>query len=442
MQNKGFVMFKKFGFASAAFSMLMASTAALADVKTGVEAWGRGDYATAITQWRGPAIAGDADAQFNMAQAYKLGRGVPIDLKMAEEWYRKAAAQGHLQAEDNYGLILFQNGDRQRALPIIERSAGRGEPRAQYVYGTALFNGDMIAKDWPRAYALMTRASAAGLAPASSSLAQMDKFVPLEQRQRGMVMAREMEAYTSRPQTAMNDLPPAPRTQDGAPVVERAPVVDQAPSWEAARPAPMPAPIPAPSRRSKRDTDVDIARNDAEARLGGWRTGPAALPPPSERRRPRAQPPVVAPEQYPEPAPMPPVDQYPPQKPQMDEPPMAEAPGTGYPAPDAYPSAPAPVVRTRPAPPPAPVVRKAPTVQTVGGRYRVQLGAFSDANRAKALWSSLSGNVGGLKGMQPYLVKAGPITRLQAGLLGSKAAADKLCGQVRAAAQSCLVIAP
>jgi uncharacterized protein len=70
----------------------------------------------------------------------------------------------------------------------------------------------------------------------------------------------------------------------------------------------------------------------------------------------------------------------------------------------------------------------------------VQLGAFSDQNRAKALWTSLSRNVAGLRGMQPYLVKAGPITRLQAGPLGSRSDADRLCGQVRAAAQSCLVV--
>src|SRR3954467_12127042 len=84
-----------------------AITPAFADVKAGVDAWSRGDYRKAIDEWRPAAIKGDADAQFNLGQAYKLGRGVPADLPMAESWYRKAALQGHLQAEDNYGLILF-----------------------------------------------------------------------------------------------------------------------------------------------------------------------------------------------------------------------------------------------------------------------------------------------------------------------------------------------
>jgi uncharacterized protein len=177
-------------------------SAARADVKTGVDAWSRGDYPTAIKEWRPLAINGDADAQFNLGQAYKLGRGVPVDFKLAEGWYRKAADQGHFQAEDNLGLILFQNGDRAKAMPYIEKSANRGEPRAQYVLATALFNGDLAKKNWVRAYALMTRASASGLSQASASLAQMDQFIPLEQRQKGLAMARELEASAQRPQFA------------------------------------------------------------------------------------------------------------------------------------------------------------------------------------------------------------------------------------------------
>ena len=89
-------------------ALILVSAPALADVKAGVDAWGRGDYATAIKEWRGPADAGDADAQFNLGQAYKLGNGVPKDLGQAEKWYKMAADQGHLQANDNYGLLLFQ----------------------------------------------------------------------------------------------------------------------------------------------------------------------------------------------------------------------------------------------------------------------------------------------------------------------------------------------
>ena len=143
-------------------SALALALPAHADVKDGVDAWQAGDFAKAVAEWRPLALAGDADAQFNLGQAYKLGRGVPVDLVQAESWYRRAAKQGHLQAEDNLGLVIFTAGRQKEAMPYIIRSAERGEPRAQYVLGTALFNGDLIAKDWPRSYALTKRASDAG----------------------------------------------------------------------------------------------------------------------------------------------------------------------------------------------------------------------------------------------------------------------------------------
>ncbi|MFM9829410.1 MAG: SPOR domain-containing protein [Sphingomonas sp.] len=167
---------------------------ARADVKAGVDAWAQGSFKAAVDEWRPLAIKGDADAQFNLAQAYKLGRGVPTDLQLAEEWYRKAAVQGHVPAQDNYGLALFQNGKRADAVPWLEKSAARGEPRAQLVLGTMLFNGDGVTKDWVRAYALLTRSSAAGLARGSQTLAQMDQYISLDVRQKGIALAKQYEA--------------------------------------------------------------------------------------------------------------------------------------------------------------------------------------------------------------------------------------------------------
>ncbi|HKT15371.1 MAG TPA: SPOR domain-containing protein [Allosphingosinicella sp.] len=166
---------------------------ALADVKAGVDAWQAGNFDAAVKEWRPFADKGDADAQFNMGQAYKLGRGVPSDLRLAQSWYQKAAQQGHEQAQANLGLILFQNGEREAAIPWIRKAADHGDPRAQYVLGTTLFNGDIVAKDWPRAYALMIRAAAQGLPQATTSLTEMDGFIPLADRQKGVALARDLE---------------------------------------------------------------------------------------------------------------------------------------------------------------------------------------------------------------------------------------------------------
>ncbi|RZM31507.1 MAG: sel1 repeat family protein, partial [Sphingomonas sp.] len=62
---------------------------ARADVRDGVEAWGEGGYGTAVAMWRPAAEAGDADAQFDLAQAYMLGRGLPADRTVAAGWFHK-----------------------------------------------------------------------------------------------------------------------------------------------------------------------------------------------------------------------------------------------------------------------------------------------------------------------------------------------------------------
>ncbi|KHK93621.1 sporulation protein [Novosphingobium malaysiense] len=167
---------------------------ARADVKAGVDAWSDGDYDAAVREWKPLARKGDPDAQFNLAQAYKMGRGVPMDAEKAKELYGKAAAHGHLQAADIYGLMLFQHGERERAMPYIKASAERGDPRAQYILGLAHFNGDLAEKDWVRAYALVSLAREAGLPQATRALQQMDTYIPLEDRQKSVILSTRLAA--------------------------------------------------------------------------------------------------------------------------------------------------------------------------------------------------------------------------------------------------------
>ena len=168
------------------------SQPALADTKAGVDAWARGDFAAAIKEWQVQAAHGDGDALFNLGQAYRLGQGVKQDLAKAEQLFGQAAGLGHLQAADIYGLLLFQRGERAKALPYLRTAADRGDPRAEYLLGIAHFNGDLLPKDWVRAYALLTLAQQQGLPLAAGALAQMDRYIPLGQRQLGVQLASEL----------------------------------------------------------------------------------------------------------------------------------------------------------------------------------------------------------------------------------------------------------
>ena len=323
--------------AAAAASAALAAVPAIAQsVQAGVEAWQSGNHADAVRQWQPLAERGDPDALFNLGHAYRLGRGVPQNMAMAERFYERAARAGHVEAQAMHGLLLFQNGRRQEAMPFIQRAAERGDPRAQYVYGTALFNGDVVARDWPRAFAFVSTAAAQGLPLAQTQLREMERHLSPQDRARGVELAQAMSRGV--PQVAAAAPPPvraapAPRVSGTTP--PRASATTPPPAIE--RPA-LPTPAPAPTR------------------------------PPA----------------------------------------------------------------TRPAAPAAP----AATVAQAGGRWRIQLGAFSSRANAQRAWSQVSGR---LPGLQPHYVAVGALTRLQAGPLASRAAAERACAAAR---QACFPVAP
>ena len=60
-----------------AMLLLVASSSVAADFAAGVEAYERGDYATALREFRPLADQGDARAQVLLGVMYIIGKGVP-----------------------------------------------------------------------------------------------------------------------------------------------------------------------------------------------------------------------------------------------------------------------------------------------------------------------------------------------------------------------------
>ena len=375
---------------AAAMATFSWAAPAAADLERGYAAWERGDYSSAVREWRDLANKGDPDAQFNMAQAYRLGRGVEQNDAQAEVLMAKAAAQGHIRAIDTYGLLLFQSGRREEAMPYVIASAERGNPRAQYLLGIGHFNGDLVEKNWVRAYALMTLSNAAGFAPSKAGIAQMDDFIPLDQRQQAQVLAvklkQDADAKLSS-QVAASELsvgsqlggarPPrqasaAPRT---APLPSSATRIPEPiaratvpPSVAAARAAIAEA-TRVTGTESPADAGADFARNDAT--------------PPATQRVPTRQPRA-----------------------------------------------------TRPASAPS---RAAPSrAASADGPWRVQLGAFSVRSNADRLWSRVSGKAA-LSGKKKFVVPAGRVVKLQAGGFPSRSSAQNACNALKRGGQDCLV---
>ena len=175
---------------AAALATLVSAPLSGQSVKAGIEAWQRADYSGAVAIWRPLAERGDADAAFNLGQAYRLGRGVPINLGAAKTWFERAAESGHLDAQTTLGLLLFQNGDQVQGIKWLRRAAEQGEPRAQLVYGTALYNGDGVTQDRILGYSFVSRAATQGLGPAKDTLAQLDGLLAPADRKKALALAQ------------------------------------------------------------------------------------------------------------------------------------------------------------------------------------------------------------------------------------------------------------
>ena len=196
-------------------------------VKAGIDAWQRADYPGAVAIWRPLAEGGDADAQFNLGQAYRLGRGVQLDLAAAKIWFERAARAGHLDAETTLGLLTFQNGDRAGGLKWLKQAADQGEPRALLVYGTALYNGDGVTQDRILGYAYVSRAASQGLEPAKDTLAQLEQLMPATDRQKGAALARSIPSGSPvpskpKPVKVAEPKPPVAKLPAAKPTVTRA----------------------------------------------------------------------------------------------------------------------------------------------------------------------------------------------------------------------------
>lgn len=175
-------------------AMWLAAAPALATVDAGVAKWRAGDWDGAVAEWVTPAARGDADALFNMGQAYRLGRGVPLDPKAAIDYYRRAADKGHVAATANLGITLWQQGRKTEALTQLRTAADRGDLRASYVLGVATFEGDVAPRNPALGYAYVVRAREGGLSVASGQAARMATRMTAEDRARGEAAAAALAA--------------------------------------------------------------------------------------------------------------------------------------------------------------------------------------------------------------------------------------------------------
>lgn len=150
--------------------------AACADFQAGLDAYHRGDYAAAVSEWKPLAVGdrGEADARYNLGHLYEKGLGVPKDPTEALSWFRAAAEKGSVPARIKLGN-MYRKGegvaeDFAEAAKWYRDAAGEGDRVAQLYLGRLYAMGRGVPKDEKHAFELFRESAVQGHPPAKAAL--------------------------------------------------------------------------------------------------------------------------------------------------------------------------------------------------------------------------------------------------------------------------------
>ena len=133
-----------------------------------------GDYNTAVEWYRKAAEQGHAEAQLYLGYSYGNGQAVKQDQEEAAKWYRKAAEQGDAGAQINLGFC-YENGQGVRQDPAeaakwYRKAAEQGDEEAQYNMGVCYGNGLGVRQDPTEAVKWYRKAAEQGYGGAQYNL--------------------------------------------------------------------------------------------------------------------------------------------------------------------------------------------------------------------------------------------------------------------------------
>jgi len=122
-----------------ALLLCSANWAAADNYRNGLEAYNKGEYSLAVTEWLQAAEQGVVNAQFNLGVMYEKELGVVQDYTASIKWYQKAAEQGDpnsqytMGSKYEFGVGVIQN--YKEAARWYNLAASQGHPAAQNSIG-------------------------------------------------------------------------------------------------------------------------------------------------------------------------------------------------------------------------------------------------------------------------------------------------------------------
>ncbi len=106
----------------------------MSSYQKGFGAYERGNYDTALKEWRPLAKQGLSQAQYNLGLMYAEGEGVAQEYQEAAKWIRLAATQGNANAQFNLGGMYYKGKGLHKDYVLahlwVSRAAEQGFPKA------------------------------------------------------------------------------------------------------------------------------------------------------------------------------------------------------------------------------------------------------------------------------------------------------------------------
>ncbi|HUL05441.1 MAG TPA: hypothetical protein VLV76_03850 [Candidatus Acidoferrum sp.] len=162
-----------------AVALLAGSVGAAEPVDPAAAAYARGDYAAALQAWLPLAQHGDAAAQLHVGQMLRDRQGVRWrDFEGAAAWFRRAAAQGSVDAAYALARLHYEGflvpRDTAEMRRMLKAAAWRGDARAQLTLGVVYEYGlDDIFADYTAALMWYERAARQGVPELDGKIAKL-----------------------------------------------------------------------------------------------------------------------------------------------------------------------------------------------------------------------------------------------------------------------------
>lgn len=141
-----------------------------------------GRHGQAAQMLRPLADGGSALAQYRLGAMFYNGQGVPEDEKQAIFWWKKAAAQGYVEAMFQLGSAYLFGTQTAKFVPDPDReaatwyfqAASAGHAEAQYHLGLLFLAGKGVIENRQEAARWMKKAAAQGHPEAKKALGSLD----------------------------------------------------------------------------------------------------------------------------------------------------------------------------------------------------------------------------------------------------------------------------